>query len=122
MKTIRISDAEWEVMDLLWERSPRATGEIVELLGAQSGWKPRTIRTLLERLAQKGALKVLEDGRREFVPAVSRQACVRQESRSFVQKVFRGEPASFLLHLIKETKLSREEIDQLKQLLSEKEK
>jgi BlaI family penicillinase repressor len=120
MKTVRISDAEWEVMSLLWDKSPQTPGEIIDAL-AQTGWKRRTIRTLVERLAQKGAVKALTDSPRQYAPAVSRQACVRQESRSFVERVFRGEPASFLLHLVKETKLTPQEIDQLKQLLSEKE-
>ena len=122
MKTVNISDAEWEVMNVLWARSPMPTGQIVQALASQSRWKPRTIRTLLERLVQKGAIKVLSDGKRQYAPVVSRQACVRKESRSFVQRVFRGEPASLLLHVIKETKLTQQEIDQLKELLSEKEK
>ncbi len=121
MKTVRISDAEWEVMSLLWEQSPRTPGEIIDAL-AQTGWKRRTIRTLVDRLAQKGAIKAQSDGKRQYAPAVSRQACVRHESRSFIQRVFRGEPASFLLQLVKETKLTAAEIEQLKQLLSQKEK
>jgi len=122
MKTVNISDAEWRVMNVLWERSPMASGEVVAVLETKTGWKTRTIRTLLDRLVQKGAVKVLWEGRRLYAPAVSLEACIRNESRSFVERVFGGEPASLLLHLIKETKLTKKEIDQLKRLLSEKEK
>lgn len=121
MKTVKISEAEWQVMNVLWERAPRAAGEVVAALETKAGWKPRTIRTLLDRLVRKGALKLLARGKRQYVPAVTMEACVRRESRSFVRRVFGGEPASMLLHLIKDTKLSREEIEQLKRLLAEKE-
>ena len=122
MKTVKISDSEWLVMTLLWDRSPQTAGEIVTSLQTTSGWKPRTIRTLLDRLVQKGAIDVQKDGTRQYIPTITREACLRYESRSFVERVFGGEPASMLLHLIKETKLTQEEIDKLKKLLSEKEK
>jgi BlaI family penicillinase repressor len=122
MKPIKISDSEWLIMALLWERSPQTSGEIVVALQTTSGWRPRTIRTLLDRLVQKGAIKIQMDGMRQYEPAVTREACLRSESRSFVDRVFGGEPASMLLHLIKETKLTPREIEQLKKLLSEKEK
>lgn len=119
---VKISDSEWLVMAILWERSPQSAGEIVTVLQTTSGWRPRTIRTLLDRLVQKGALKMLAGGKRQYLPAITREVCRRHESRSFVERVFGGEPASMLLHLIRETKLTRDEVDQLKKLLSEKEK
>jgi BlaI family penicillinase repressor len=122
MNSVKISQAEWRVMTLLWEEAPRGVGEIVAALESTSGWRPRTTRTLLERLVRKGALKVLPGAKRRYAPALSREACVRNESRSFITRVFGGEPASLLLHLIKETKLRPQEIERLKQLLSDKEK
>jgi BlaI family penicillinase repressor len=76
----------------------------------------------MSRLAGKGALKVLAEGKRRFAPAVSQEVCVRSESRSFIEHVFGGRPASMLLHVIKDAKLTREEINQLKKILSEKQK
>jgi BlaI family penicillinase repressor len=122
MKSVRISDAEWQVMNLLWERSPLTGGEIIAALGAKNNWKPRTVRTLMTRLAAKGALAALAEGKRRFVPSVSQEACVRSESRSFIERVFGGRPASMLLHVIKDAKLTREEITQLKRILTEKQK
>jgi BlaI family penicillinase repressor len=80
------------------------------------------VRTLLDRLVGKGALKVLSDGKRRFVPGVSQEVCLRSESRSFMERVFGGRPASMLLHVIKNAKLTKAEIDQLKKILSEKKK
>jgi BlaI family transcriptional regulator, penicillinase repressor len=123
MKSIRISDSEWQIMGVVWECPPVATADVVEKLSRQNGWHSRTIRTLLDRLTRKGALKITREGKRYlYDPLVSMEECVRNESRSFVDRVFGGEPASFLLHLVKETKLSPQEIRELKKLLSEKEK
>ncbi|MGA3179277.1 MAG: BlaI/MecI/CopY family transcriptional regulator [Verrucomicrobiota bacterium] len=122
-KTVRISESEWQVMSLVWGRSPIAAGEIVEALSPRTGWHSRTIRTLLDRLVRKGALRASPDGKRYlYEPRLSMEACVRQESRSFLRRVFAGEPAPMLLHLVREAKLSHEEIKELKRLLSEKEK
>jgi len=122
MKSVKISDAEWHVMNVLWSRSPLTGGEIIAALEAKSAWRPRTIRTLLDRLVGKGAVKVLSEGKRRFVPEVSLGDCVRSESRSFIERAFGGRPASMLLHIIKDAKLTKQEIDQLKKLLSEKQK
>lgn len=122
MKSVKISDAEWQVMNLLWERSPLTGGEIIAALEKKSAWRPRTIRTLVDRLVEKGALKVMAEGKRRFAPLVSLETCVRVESRSFMERVFGGRPASLLLHIIKEAKLTEQEINQLKKLLSEKQK
>jgi BlaI family penicillinase repressor len=122
MKSVKISDAEWQVMNVLWDRSPLTGGEVISALAGKCHWKPRTVRTLLDRLIGKGALKVLADGKRRFVPGVSQEVCLRSESRSFMERVFGGRPASMLLHVIKEAKLTKEEIDQLKKVLAEKKK
>lgn len=110
-------------MEVLWARSPQATPEIVEQLAERKGWAPRTIRTLLARLVRKGALAVSLDGRRHvFRPRVDREASVRRESRSFLRRVFGGEPASMLISLVRQTELTSEQIRQLKAILEEKEK
>jgi BlaI family penicillinase repressor len=123
VKPIRISESEWLVMCQVWEKAPVAAGQIVEALSKPAGWHPRTIRTLLDRLVKKRALKTTADGKRYlYSPLLSMEECVRRESRSFLDRVFGGEPAPMLLHLVKESKLSAGEIKELKRLLTEKEK
>jgi BlaI family penicillinase repressor len=123
MKSVRISDSEWRVMSLVWDKTPVAAGDIVEALSKPAGWHPRTIRTMLDRLVKKRALKATPDGKRYlYEPLVSMEDCVRRESRSFLQRVFGGEPAPMLLHLVRESKLSPHEIKELKRLLTQKEK
>jgi BlaI family penicillinase repressor len=123
MSTIKISDSEWQVMNVVWTKSPVSASEIVETLAPRMGWHPRTIRTLLDRLVKKGALIAKPEGKRYlYEPLMSMAAGVRQESQSFLKRVFGGEPAAMLLHLVGEAKLSKQDIRKLKNILSEKEK
>ena len=120
-KVPRISEAEWQVMDVLWTRSPLAANEIVAALAARCDWEPATIKTMLNRLVKKGALKFKAQGKRYlYAPAVSRDACVRTEGRSFVDRVFGGAAGAMIAHFVEDAKLSRDEIDQLRRLLDRK--
>lgn len=117
----RISDAEWTVMDVLWDRSPLASSEVVERLEPTTEWRPRTIKTLLGRLVKKGFLGYQEDGPRYlYHPRVARREVVRQESRSFARRLFGGDEASMLLHFARTVELDPEEADALRRLLDEK--
>lgn len=121
MKPIKISEAEWEVMAILWKRAPVSCRDVVEEVAERKGWHNRTIRTLLDRLISKGAVTI-QTKRRPYTyeSLVSREECVQSESRSFMERVFEGEPASMLLHLVKYNKLKPEDIRQLKKILNEK--
>jgi BlaI family penicillinase repressor len=123
MNQIKISESEWLVMSIAWEKAPVSAGEVVAALLRQKGWHSRTTRTLLDRLVKKKALKIRSQSKPNlYEPLISMEAAVRQESRSFLQRVFGGEPVPLLLHLVEESKLSKEDIKKLKDMLSEKEK
>jgi BlaI family penicillinase repressor len=120
---LHISAAEWEVMNVVWESAPISAAQIAEHLASRRDWTSRTIRTLIARLVGKRALRSKMDGRRYlYWPAVDRDHCVRRESQSFVERVFGGAPASMVLHLVRQTKLSAEDIRELKRILEEKER
>ena len=117
----RISDAEWVVMAVLWEQSPRTAGEVVEALAGRESWSAATIKTMLNRLVRKRALKFKADGKRYlYSPAVSRQACVRSETRGLVDRLFGGATGALLAHFVEDARLSREEIDELRRMLDRK--
>lgn len=119
----KISEAEWEVMNLVWNKAPILTSEIVDQLAAKNDWHPRTIRTLLDRLVKKGALTYAVDGKRYLYRAkVSMDACIRKASQNLLERVFGGEPASMLIHLVKQTEFSAEEIEELQRILQKKRK
>ncbi len=108
-------------METLWERSPLTAAEVVAALQQSTGWAPNTVRTLLARLVEKGALRARDNasGVREFVPAVKRDAVVREESRSFLQKVFRGAEKPLLAHFAANARLTPDEVRELKKLLDD---
>lgn len=118
MKTPEISEAEWTVMEALWRRSPQTASAVAKELQATTGWALNTVRTLLARLADKGALRVTENasGVREFAPAVEREASVRVESETFLERVFQGAAKPLLVHFATNSKLSKDELRELKQL------
>ena len=114
----QISDAEWEVMNVLWEASPRTASEVVEALADRMKWHPKTVKTLLGRLVRKGALRYREEGNRYlYTPAFARARYVAAESRSFVDRVFAGQATPALLHIVQNMDLSDEDLAELRSLL-----
>ncbi len=119
----RISDAEWRVMQVLWDESPLSASQVVDRLGDEPDWSPRTVKTMLGRLVQKGALTYTEEGNKYlYRPAVARSACLRDASKSFLSRVFSGDTRLLLAHLVEAGKLSSEDIQMLKQTLEDKER
>src|SRR5471032_509333 len=122
-QTPKISEAEWIVMEVVWRQNPITALEVVQQLADHKQWQDQTIRTMLRRLIRKKALTFKAEGNvYYYAPAVSREQCVRGESKSFLDRVFGGSPQPFLLQLMQETKLSSEEIAELKRILRDKEK
>ncbi len=116
-----ISDAEWEVMHVLWQRETATAQEVHEALGGGRRWSPRTVKTLLSRLVKKAALRYEVEGKRYlYRPRVSREQCVRAESRSFIDRVLGGSASPLLVAFLRESKLSAHEIEELRALLDEK--
>jgi BlaI family penicillinase repressor len=122
-KTPPITEAEWEVMNVLWERSPLTAIEVAEALQPKMHWHPKTVKTLLGRLVRKGVLGYRTEGNRYvYSPAIPRRSYVREESASFLERVFGGETAPMLVHFVRNTRLSADEIEELRRLLDEKER
>jgi BlaI family penicillinase repressor len=118
-----ISDAEWEVMNVLWDASPNplTAGDVIERIAKTKDWNPRTVKTLLNRLIKKRALSFTRDGKSYlYHPIARRDQCVRAVSRSFLSRVFGGNVAPMLAHFVTHADLSAEELDHLQRLLHEK--
>lgn len=121
MKNIpRISDSEWLVMQVLWSSPGLSADEVIDELKGKVTWNACTVRTLINRLLQKKVLKYKKEGRKyRYWPAISRELYVRQERRSFVERVYGGTVTPLLAAFIEETPLSPEEIEKLKRMLDE---
>ena len=118
---VQISGSEWDVMEVIWEADAWTAADVIRRLRATHDWNHSTIRTLLARLVEKGALDYEVDGPRYiYRAALSRRQCVRQEGRSFVDKVFRGDVGAPLMHFVQDAALEPDQIDELRSLLDEK--
>lgn len=122
-RTVRISGSEWDVMEPIWEAGECTAAEVIAKLRATHEWNHSTIRTLLARLVEKQALTYEVDGSRYiYRAAVSRRECVRQEGRSFLEKVFGGDVKALVTHFVADTPLDAEQAEQLRKLLAAKKK
>ena len=119
----QISEAEFEVMKVVWKYAPINTNEITEKLTQTTNWSPKTIQTLIKRLVSKKAL-TYEKQSRVFVytPLVKEDEYIRRESNTFLNRFYDGNIISMLASYIEDDKLSETEIDTLRSLLSEKQK
>ncbi len=123
VKTPQISDAEWEVMKVLWDSSPLTGSEVADALCDRMRWHPKTVKTLLGRLVKKGALRYREEGNRYlYRPAFARELLVAEESKSFVERVFGGEATPAVVHFVESMELTDEDIRELRAILDRKEK
>ncbi|TWH60419.1 CopY family transcriptional repressor [Desulfitobacterium sp. LBE] len=122
MKTIpQISEAELEVMKILWELKSCTSTQIIERLAEVSDWKPKTIHTLITRLVSKEAVSAVKiDGKSYlYSPGVSEEEYKRYANQSFLHKLYNGSLNLMLASFIKEQHLSKSEIEELKKMLDE---
>ena len=115
-----ISDAESQIMQALWGRHPLSAEDILAALPAQDGWQLGTVKTLLNRLLNKGAVKAERDGRRYlYEPLIERAQWEGTESLGLVDRVFGGRLSPLVAHFSAHRKLSPEDAEALRQLLKE---
>lgn len=122
MKRIpKISESEWQVMKLLWVQNPATANEIVEALSPICKWKPKTIKTLLNRLVKKKAVGYKKKGREyHYYPLIAKDECIRAESHSFLRRVYGGAAKPMLAAFLENEDLSPEDIKDLKRILDKK--
>lgn len=119
--SLQISPAEWDVMGVVWDTGPITAADVIARLSDSHDWSHRTIRTLLARLVEKGALAFDVDGKAYiYRPAITRKQCVREESRSFMNKVFGGDVGALLVHFVQDANLDPQELERLRDLLASK--
>lgn len=121
MKETRISltRAEWSVMECLWEAGPLTGREVIQRMEKSCGWSRSTTLTLLSRLENKGALKSVpaEKGPKVFTPVLRREDAALGETKDFLDRVYQGSLSLMVSALTKKQALSREELDELYELL-----
>lgn len=118
-----ISESEWEIMNVLWDNASQTANDIILSLQESTDWKPKTIRTLLDRLVQKDVVGVNKDQRvYTFYPLYSQEECQRAETESFIKRIYGGTMKSMLVQFIHEDTLSDDDINELRTILNKKPK
>jgi len=119
----KISDSEWKVMEIVWEKGFSTSTDIIETLKRNSLWSPKTIHTYIRRLVNKGVLGVNEtEALNQYYPLISEEKYQNEETEKFIKKIYNGSTRLIISNFIKNEKLTKEEIDELKEILDKKSK
>lgn len=114
----RPSESEMQVLSALWDKAPQTAAELTTRIGKINGWTQATVKTLLARLVQKGAVAAEAEGRRYlYRPAVERADAVGEESQRFVDRLFGGRVSPMIAHLAEREALSDADIAEIEALL-----
>ncbi|MBL9071775.1 MAG: BlaI/MecI/CopY family transcriptional regulator [Sphingopyxis sp.] len=114
----RASDSEMQVLSALWDKAPQTAADLTQRIGKINGWTQATVKTLLARLVQKGAVTAEADGRRYlYRPAVARAEAVGEESQRFVDRLFGGRVSPLIAHLAEREALTDTDIAEIEALL-----
>ena len=117
---IKFADAEWKIMEVLWEKGPLSTMELVSILEESNGWARSTVITLLNRMTAKGGVYFkTADRSKIYHPTVARNQAELEETKSFINKVYGGNIGLMISNLMKNESLSQEEIEEIRRIISE---
>lgn len=111
---VKCTEAEWKIMEVLWERAPRTMPEITKALQPATNWSRHTVITLLKRLQEKGAVLVDETGPvKIYTPLVKREDAVRSETRRLLNHAFAGRPILLVQTLVDAGEVTEQEMEAL---------
>ena len=115
-----LSENEWYIMQVLWEKSPSTLREICDALKGSKGWTKHAISSFLKRMLEKGAVEVDDSGKVKGYSAIwNKEDTILEETSSILERIYRGDLLLMVSNAIKEQKLSSEEIEELKSLLDD---
>lgn len=121
-KHIALTEAEWAVMECLWEKSPRTGRETVAWLDQKMGWTRSTTLTMLRRLEAKGAVAGDTEGElKTFRPLIAREDVAVRETENLLERAYKGSLSLLVSSLTKKQSLPQKEIDELYAILKEME-
>ncbi len=118
MEKVKLSDAEWKIMNLLWESAPRTMMQLTNALKDGTGWTKHTVMSFLKRMEEKGALHYEEGGKAKlYYPDLKREEASLQETEEFLERVFQGRMGMMLNTMVQQKALTREELAELHKIL-----
>ena len=120
MGKVSLSDGEWKIMNSLWESGESTITELTASLEKETGWDKHIIITMLGRMEKKEAVAHRQGGRAKvFYPLVSREEVFMQETRGFLEKVYRGSLGMMVNAMVADQALSEQEIQELYDILEQ---
>ena len=118
-KSTPISEAESVVMQVFWTRGALASEDVIDAL-RDGKWQESTVKTLLNRLLNKGALRARKEGRRYiYSPVLTRAEWLAAESHGLVDRLFGGRVAPLVSYFSQQRKLTKKDVEELKQLIKD---
>lgn len=120
-KLPQISEAEYEIMKILWSEYPLSTNEVTERAQKSHSWNQKTIHTLLSRLTAKHVISYEQRGRMYYYfPLISQKKYLEQENHIFLNRFYNGEVAPMLSSLLSNAELSESDLKNLYEIINSK--
>ena len=120
---VSLTEAEWKIMPLLWQKSPWTMMELTHALEVETGWSKHTVITMLKRMAVKGTVRICEDGPvKTYFPAVSKDRVAREQTQTLLRRLFSGRASLLVNNLVEQGELDGEELRELHAILERAEK
>ncbi len=117
---IQVTEAEWKIMEVLWDHAPRTMTEITAILTPTTGWTRHTVITLLKRMVEKGSISVDESDRaKKYAPLISREEASSEETHKFLSHVFNGKASLLVNHLVDTGDLTASDLQEILDVLKE---
>ena len=118
MPEAKCTEAEWKIMEVLWEHSPRTMSEITKSLEPTTGWTRHTVITLLKRMQEKGTVAVDESGDvKRYTPLLSQEEANTQQTKKLLKNVFSGRASLLISHLVDSGEITLKEMDELMDMM-----
>lgn len=116
--SVQTTEAEWKILEVLWDHAPRTMSDITRTLEPGTGWTRHTVITLLKRMQDKGSVLVDESGPvKTYSPAITREAASATQTRKFLSSIFRGKPSLLINTLVDSGEMSLKEVEELLDLM-----
>ncbi len=115
---ISLTEAEWKIIQVLWDKSPLTMMEVTHALETETGWTKHTVITLLKRMQSKGTVHIGErDGIKTYAPAVKKQQVAREQTRTLLSRLFSGRAAMLVSNLVEQGDVTEDEIREMMEIL-----
>ena len=118
---MNLSEREWTVLNALWKTDGAELGVLVNELYNETGWNRNTVLTYLTRMEKKGLVKIDRSKEQPYSANVSKEECAKEERTELLQKVYGGAAGDLISAFLKETKISKKEVEKLRKLLDDME-